>query len=889
MKKSILILFLSICCSQVIFAKHIIGGEMIYESISSNSTSRTYRITLILFKDSIANCTNCAAMPASVLIGIFNNDNSSLVNSFTIPRDSLRGPLETDANMPTCIINAPTFNYYAGFYSVIITLPNNGNGYTAAYQTCCRISNINNIQNVSTGANGEGATYSTNIPGNNQLGNSLMDNSPKFSRVISVVCFDNNFSLDFSAKDKDNDSLVYYFCGGFNGGLATDANPIIPSTPPYNNLTYQTTFSGNTPLGAAVTINSRTGFISGIAPAPGKYVVSVCVSSYRNGQYISTHRKDFIITVASCNFASASLNPEYITCDGLSYSFNNLSNSPLNLTFFWDFGDPNSLSNNTSTLVAPSHTFSDTGVYRVKLIVNKDDPACADSTETIIRVFPGFIPGFNYPTSMCKAVPINFSDNTYAAYGAPSLWHWDFGLNSSTSDTSNLSNPIFSYQDTGIYLVKLLVTSNKGCFDSIALPIHIVDRPSITVTNDTIICKIDGLQLNASSSIPNGIFTWSPNVFINNQNISNPFVSPIVNTTYYVNFLLNNNYPNCSKKDSVKVRVIDTVTLFTIKDTIICRNDSVRLITLGTALQFTWSPANSLNNAFINSPLATPTSPSTLYTVKGNIGSCYTTKSLTVTTIPYPTAYAGADTTICRGSSAYLHASGGIKYTWDPTLFLNFSTVSNPISISPIGDYIDYIVYVYDTMGCPKPSKDTVRVNIENISIDAGTQDTSIVSGQQLQLNSTVYGALSSVIYNWSPNTIWLNATNIPNPIANTQGDITYYVNVKSSIGCTNKDSINVNYYTVLPDFFVPNAFTPNNDGLNDIITPLALGLKSIESFKIYNRWGELMFYTAELGKGWDGTFKGKPQDIGTYVWQANGIDYKNIHLKRKGTVILIR
>jgi gliding motility-associated-like protein len=98
-----------------------------------------------------------------------------------------------------------------------------------------------------------------------------------------------------------------------------------------------------------------------------------------------------------------------------------------------------------------------------------------------------------------------------------------------------------------------------------------------------------------------------------------------------------------------------------------------------------------------------------------------------------------------------------------------------------------------------------------------------------------------------------------------------------------------VKYYTVIPDFFVPNAFSPNADGLNDMIRPLALGLRSVSSFCIFNRWGQLLFKTTQIGMGWDGKFKGNVQEAGTYVWFAEGIDFKNRKIERKGTIILIR
>jgi gliding motility-associated-like protein len=98
-----------------------------------------------------------------------------------------------------------------------------------------------------------------------------------------------------------------------------------------------------------------------------------------------------------------------------------------------------------------------------------------------------------------------------------------------------------------------------------------------------------------------------------------------------------------------------------------------------------------------------------------------------------------------------------------------------------------------------------------------------------------------------------------------------------------------VKFYKVLPGFFVPSAFSPNDDGLNDILKPIALGMKSIESFRIYNRWGQRLFNTSRIGAGWDGKLGGKPQETGTYVWYAEGTDFANRKLQKKGTFVLIR
>ena len=318
MKKGLLILIILTGIFYPVFAKHITGGEMIYDYLrpGAAANSKRYSITLRLFRDD--NCVQCAVMPSNVTIGIFNNDNNASFGGYIdVPISSTQIlPLNP---LPPCITNPPILMYTAGFYTFEIELPENDKGYTATYQTCCRIDGIENIPNM------VGATYITTIPGKNSLTSPNIDNSPRFSLGISVVCYNKPFTLDFSATDPDGDVLVYSLCDAYDGGAAKAAIYTTPAAPDYNSVQYINGFSSSQPLGALASINSNTGIISGIAPNAGKYVVSVCVNSYRNGKYIATHRKDFIVSVASCDLPGAKLvTPYYINCDSYLVNFTNL-------------------------------------------------------------------------------------------------------------------------------------------------------------------------------------------------------------------------------------------------------------------------------------------------------------------------------------------------------------------------------------------------------------------------------------------------------------------------------------------------------------------------------------------------------------------------------------
>ncbi|MEP6616895.1 MAG: PKD domain-containing protein [Ginsengibacter sp.] len=846
------------------FANHIVGGEMvyIYDGPGALPNTKNYTITLKLFRDQH---TTGAIMPTEVYIGVYNNDNDLELSGYDpiIVQKDDEGVVRINP-FPPCLTGAPDLDYHVATYTFQITLPDNVRGYTATYQTCCRVNPLRNVFN-SNGGSGTGSTYSCTIP-------PVSDNSPEFSTALNLICAKRQFQLDFSAKDADGDSLEYNFASALNGGPATNATNINPAPPPYASVKYINGFSPQNPLGNKVTINSATGIISGIAPAAGEYIVGVRVSSYRNGILLNDHLKDFIINVGNCDFAGAQLEPKPVTCDGFSVTFSNSNNSPLNQTYTWDFGDPKSGELNFSTDLAPTHVYSDTGMYSYKLVVNKGQ-ACADSSSQTVQVYPGFFPGFS-TSGQCKQFPVEFIDTTISKYAPVSYWSWDFGDLNASNDTSHADKPRYTFPNAGDYQVTFIVGNNKGCIDTVQTTITIKDKPDFSISNDTLICVIDTLQLH---TFGNGTTVWTPNYNISNQNTQNPLVSPDIPTKYFASY---KDEFGCPGKDSVFVDVKKFVTIKAGKDTGICRSDPIQLTVVSDALSYSWSPPATLNSDTSRAPVAKPLATTT-YTVIGNIGKCQASDAVTVSVAPYPAANAGNDSTICAGGIVQLHATGGSSYIWSPALYLNDPTISDPVGTPPIT--ITYTVTVRDTIGCPKPAQDSVTVIVQKVLADAGPRDTSIVLRQPLQLNATGGDG-----YLWSPSA-GLTNPNIPNPVAHLSNNQEYVVKVTTSAGCSATDSINVTVYKIDPGVYVPNAFTPNNDGLNDQFHAIAIGMKSIKYFRIFNRWGQLLFSTKETKKGWDGTYSGKPQDPAIYVWVVEGTDYLDQKVAQKGTVVLIR
>ena len=193
---------------------------------------------------------------------------------------------------------------------------------------------------------------------------------------------------------------------------------------------------------------------------------------------------------------------------------------------------------------------------------------------------------------------------------------------------------------------------------------------------------------------------------------------------------------------------------------------------------------------------------------------------------------------------------------------------------------------MFDTLGCIKPYRDTVVVKVISPIKPFAGNDTVIVANQPLQLNAT-----GGTVFEWSPPTGMSNPL-VFNPIVTLGAEtnsIRFVVKISAPEGCSALDDVWVKVFKTGPDLFIPSAFTPNKDGKNDILRPVAAGMKALNFFRVYNRWGQLLFSTNELGKGWNGKFKGADQPNGTYVYMAEATNYLDKKVLKKGTVVLIR
>lgn len=856
------------------WARHGKGGSLTYKYIGQGAGANTsqYEVTVLHY----VNCQESEFETGQIYLGVFDAGTNNLVTSFSIDR-SANNTIQRQT-FDACINPAPTICFFLASYTKVIELTNNSAGYILSEQECCRAEAIVNVQEPGT----KGTTNMANIPG---IINGVVyrkNNSPVLAiKDTAVICFNSYFEIDFSGVDTDGDALTYEFCNSDEGGSRDDRQPNPPTKPPYDPVTYSQGYSGLAPIGNKVTINNKTGLISGIAPAgTGQYSITVCIHETRNGIVISTTKKEVLITVADCTLTAAKLQPVYINCDSLTMKFENESISSNVSSYLWTF-DVNGAPANTSNEPTPTFTYTKAGTYTLKLKVGSQT-GCSDSTTATVKVYPGFTPAFNN-TGSCWQSPFTFTDATVAAYGVVDSWNWSFGDANSTADVSSLRSAIYQYTSPQSATATLQVSSSVGCTGSISKVVLVNDKPQIILPfTDTLICNGDRLPLGVQAL---GDIQWKPAYNIENATTKTPVVYPADTTTYTVTVT----DKVCIDSAKIKVNVLDFITVKLPADTGICLTDQFVFSPISDALGYAWSESgnnNTLSNKNIKNPIAAPRNETT-YFVTANLGHCIDKAQTMVHLSPYPKAVVSGDTTICYGTTAILRGiTTAANYNWTPAASMLYANTLSPVA-GPMST-TSYILTISDTLFCPKPVQDTVVVTVRpQLHVSAGN-DTTIVVNQPLQLLASADQEIYS--YTWSP-ALALNNAFVANPLAtfSSPDSVVYMVTAYTADGCKGTDNVTVFIYKTLPGMFIPNAFTPNKDGQNDVFRPILAGIAEFNFFRIYNRMGQLLFETSQAGKGWDGTINGKPQPPGTYVYTAAGKNYLNKPVFYKGTVVLVR
>lgn len=444
-------------------ATHIVGGEIYYECLGNDN----YFVTLKVYRDCGPTNTNNTQFDNIAPLGIYDSNGTLIsVENLPFPGASQVPVIITNP----CLQSPPSICIEEAIYTGTVNLPPIAGGYDLVYQRCCRNPSTINI----VAPNTFGATYVTHVPGPAEA---ICNNSAYFTNAPPlVICAGDDFVFDHSALDVDGDSLVYELCTPYTGGDQMNPSPNPPSPPPYGFVQWSGSYSANAPLGAnpALAIDPQTGVMTATAQTIGIFVYAVCVKEYRNGVLINENRRDFQVTVTNCiTNIVASIPAQSTFCAGQTVSMGN--NSIGASSYFWDFGDPNILSD-TSNLTTPTYTYVDSGTYTIMLIANPSWP-CADTSFVDYRVYPPVVPAFPEEPGQCLADNL-FQLQADGQFGPNASFDWQFGSFASPQ-TSNVSNPIITFSDTGHYIITLNVSEN-GCDGSYSDTLIVYPPPEVS-------------------------------------------------------------------------------------------------------------------------------------------------------------------------------------------------------------------------------------------------------------------------------------------------------------------------------------------------------------------------------------------------------------------------
>jgi gliding motility-associated-like protein len=338
--------------------------------------------------------------------------------------------------------------------------------------------------------------------------------------------------------------------------------------------------------------------------------------------------------------------------------------------------------------------------------------------------------------------------------------------------------------------------------------------------------------------------------------------------------------------DTLYAILRDTLTIISNagRDTLSCNQSPVMIgANPKPGLSYSWSPPIFLSNPFLANPRAgPPVTTSYVLTTRSAGGGCPDTDTVVVTA-------SIIDTTITLlGKAAYCITTGDSAVLFvQPADSIQWFFDGNPIRGAnklrfKVNQSGTYHAVLYNNVGCTVTTSDKV-ILIESPRPGITYPQEFAVTNYPHQLSARTFG----ISVEWNPAT-FLNSTTSVVTTFNGTSDRVYTIEIKTVSGCVTVDTQFVKVFKEVK-FYVPSAFTPNTDGLNDYLKPIAVGIKEFRYFRIYNRWGQLIFDLKSNAKGWDGVFKGKPQSSQVVVWMAEGIGINNVVYKQSGTAVLIR
>ena len=609
---------------------------------------------------------------------------------------------------------------------------------------------------------------------------------------------------------------------------------------------------------------------------PGTYFAVLTITG--PGGCISTKQQKITVRGPYGSFVYNPLNG----CQPLSVNFTATTQD--RVSFIWDFSDGSTLATTDSVV---SHAYTIPGHYVPRMILLDAAGCTVPITGPDTIHVHGVQADFNFnPPLVCDSGLVQFT-STSVSDDAITTYSWLFDDGS----TGSGANPSHFYHSPGLYYPSLTVTTNFGCKDSIhsTLPVKIIGSPQGLITQSANGCTPITVTFSGSLAVADtSAMTWQWN--FGNGDTSTLMNPPVqhytASGTFPVNLIVSNSL-GCRDTVATTVEAYIIPTVSAGPDTLICQGTGRTLQASGAAT-YSWSPSAGLSCTNCANPVATPDSLTT-YVVEGTtIHGCTDTDTVKVS-VKYPFAMtASPGDTLCVGSSVKLSANGAYAYTWSPSTGLSntntASTTASPIVTTT------YTVIGVDDKNC---FTDTARIPIRvfNIPVVEAGPDKTINVGQTLDLVPVISPDVTSVV--WSP-TGSIFRSDYPAVSVKPNQSTSYIVDVVNGGGCRSRDHVMVYVICDGSNVFIPNTFSPNNDGANDVFYPRGKGLFKIKNARIFNRWGEIVyeksdFMPNDVSAGWDGTYKGQKLNSDVYVYIIDIMCDNNTVLTYKGNIALIK
>lgn len=518
----------------------------------------------------------------------------------------------------------------------------------------------------------------------------------------------------------------------------------------------------------------------------------------------------------------------------------------------------------------------------------------SDTLDKTIHIYGYPNADFSFTDSVCLGKPTSFFSSISPASGdtAALTWHWV--INGISNSFPNIQNPVITFPSSGLQSILLVVnpaTIAPGCLTAKAKSVFVVDKPTAYFTNNPICQSANTVFTDSSYSsgnVPVTQWWWNVNGGITgNQNtITTTYTNAGTDTVK----LVVHNSRGCVSDTLKKAVTIHAKPLakFGISN-LLCDGANVIFsdsssVAGSTVNQWSWI-YNSAQWSILQNPskIFTAGNQRAGLVATSAIGCSSDTAYQTFYVNPLPAvtmSFRDACKFAAVGFTAVDNSGTVTQWKWDfgDGSIANTQNASHTYTAN--GTYKVKLFAAAAATGCydGKLEKD---INIYGTSAFAGN-DTIAAAGQPVMLHAS--GGLS---YTWSPAGL-LNDASSATPVAILNSTQVFTLKAFTPEGCESYDDVVVKIYKG-PDIYLPNAFTPNGDGRNDIFRGTPVGIQDFEYLKVFNRWGQLVFYTADYRKGWDGIWQSQKQPGGVYVVMARGKDYLGNIIDKKGTVMLIR